>query len=234
MNSPCRSLESPRSRRPGALVAVLLLLFAACQSGPPLSLVDQGEAALSRGAFREADGYFERALAANPADPTALHGRAKVARIQRDPERALRYYGQISKVDRAYFRSATRDDYALALLDAGNDRLRRGKPASALQALRVLQHTKPGQKGAEDALSRALTAQAERLNMLGKRNEALAHYREAIGLTPHLAAPYVGAAEVLLASGQNKEALALLTDARKHNPSDNRVRALMVEAMGLY
>ena len=220
--------------RAGMLVALLMGGLTACHSGPPPTLVEQGEAAMTRGAYREAGGYFEQALAANARDVRAMHGRARVARIERDPESALRYYSKISSVDRAYFESAARDDYAHALLDAGNARLKRGKPGAAVEALRALQRVKPMQKGAVDALSRALTAQGERLNMLGRRDESLAHYREAIRLTPHSASAYVGAAEVLLASGQKQEALALLTDARKYNPTDNRVRALMVEAMGLY
>ncbi len=205
-----------------------------CQSPPPLSLVEQAEAAYTRGAYKQADEIYGRALVEAPGSGRALHGRARVALALRDPESALRLYGELAKLDRRYFASVTRDDYALTLLEAGRARLAAGKLAGSIQALRVLQRVKPQQKGLAGELSRALTTHGEKLAMHGKRDEAMKYFKEAIELTPNSPAPYVGAAEILLASGRKKEALSLLTAGRRYSPSDGRLRALAVEAMGVY
>ena len=220
-----------------AMLPLLLLLSfgpSGCKSPPPASLSEQAEAAYGRGAYGQADQLFRQMSLESPASGPALHGRARVAVALRDPETALRFYGKLSRLDRQYFVATTRDDYALALLAAGRARLASGELAGALQALRVLQRVKPQQRGFADTLSRTLTAQGEKLAMHGKRSEAMKHFREAIELTPQTPAPYVGAAEILLATGRKKEALTLLGAGRRHSPADGRLRALAVEAMGIY
>lgn len=222
--------------RPLGLVALLLVLagLQGCRSGPPPSLVERGEAAYAIGEFRHAELLFGEALSLDSSDLRAIHGQARTVLALHDPEASLRLYAQLARVDRVYFVGVAQEDYPATLYAAAESRLAGGQPGSALKALRMLQKAEPSRRGLADLLGRTLTAQGERFAMHGRREQAMAMFKEAIHQTPQAADPYVGAAEILLASGKQKEALVLLTDARKYNPSDNRVRALTVQAMGLY
>lgn len=224
-----------RARRLALLVAGSAAIVLACQSGPPPTPLQLGEQAFLQKDYRLADERFAAAVTAQPdRKAAALHGRARVALVMRDPESSLRFYSECSKADAQYFRSAARPDYAITLLEVGKLRLSRKKVDAALSALRALQKVEPAQPGLDEALASALTASGRSYALHGHRKQALARFQEAMSLRPHAADAWVGAAEILLASGQKKQALALLTDARRHNPSDERVRALTVQAMGVY
>lgn len=227
-----RSHLRPRGVR-SAFVVVLLLL-GACRSSPPPTLVEQGDAAWATGAYAEADALYARALEIDPASPAALLGRARVAVQMGDPERALGYHGAIANSDRGFWQANARSDYALALFEVGRTRLAADRPDGAVAALRALQMIDPTRPGLADVLARALTARAEQLAMRGDRDAALDLFHEAIAIDSKSVAAYVGAAEILIGSGQKQEAMTLLENARRTDPADNRVRALTMEAMGLY
>ncbi len=212
----------------------LTLWGVACASGPPPTLVEQGDAAFAEGAYRAADALYQQALEAQPRSLEALHGRARVAVVLRRPEDALRAYGQIGRIDRAYLTGRAAPDHARALYEAATSRLDTGEAGKALQAMRVLSKVDAGYPGTPVLLARVLTAYGEWLVMHGRRDEAMRHYKEAMATDPGLAAAYVGAAEILLTAGDRGAALALLTDAQRKSPGDRRIRALTVQAMGLY
>lgn len=235
----CARADGVRAARTTALATVVLGVLGAvagggCQSGPPPSLVEQGDAAYAQGEYRAADALYARALTATPGLPAALHGRARVSVVQRNPEVALRLHGELAKADPGYWRSAARADYALALFEAGKSRLGKGQAAGAVRALRALRKVDSEWPRLDGWLARALTAHAAELSMHGRRKEALALFEEAAQLDPASTPAYVGAAEILIGSGRKKEALELLEVAREIDPGDRRVRALTMEAMGLY
>jgi tetratricopeptide (TPR) repeat protein len=216
------------------VLALIALLPVGCASPPPPSLAEQGDAAFERGAYREADRLYSEAIRVRADDPWALYGSARTALRLHDPERSLGLYARLDRADREFFRDVAGAEYARTLRAAGLARLDAGRTGGAVKAFRALRQVDPNEKGIRDLLSRALTAYGQDLVMHGRREEAMKIYREAIALTPRSAAPYVGAAEILISTGRRKDALALLQGAREHNPTDSRVRALTVEAMGLY
>jgi len=184
---------------------------------------------------READALYVRALAeGDPAPEAALLGRARVALALREPERALRLHAELARAHRAWWQRTARDDYAAALFAAGRARLDARRAGDAVAALRALRSLDPAWPGLDRVLARALSARAAELAMHGRRDDALALYREATEADAGAVAAYVGAAEILIGSGRKQEALALLERARRADPSDGRVRALTMEAMGLY
>jgi tetratricopeptide (TPR) repeat protein len=217
------------------VLALLGALLSACQSGPPPSLVEQGDAALAAGEAQRADALYVRALEEGTAEPArALHGRARVALALRDPERALRVYGDLARADRGYWQRTARVDYGEALFAAGRQRLVDGRAGEAVEALRASRRVDPARAGLGRWLRKALCAHAEALAMHGRRDQALALFREALEVDPGAVGAYVGAAEILIGTGRKQEALALLEVARRADPNDGRVRALTMEAMGLY
>jgi tetratricopeptide (TPR) repeat protein len=226
--------------RPGGVLSrvaiglIGFLMLAACQSSPPPGLVEQGDAAWASGNYAEADALYASALKNDPSSPAALLGRARIAVQLGDPERALGYHGAIANSDRGFWQANAHTDYALTLFEVGRARLAAAHPDGAVAALRALQHIDPERPGLRDLLARALTARAEQLSMRGDRETALALFQEAISIDSRSVAAYVGAAEILIGSGQKQEAMVLLESARRTDPADNRVRALTMEAMGLY
>lgn len=231
--------EAGPSRRPGPLLALAggLLLWAAwgCQSGPPPGLVEQGDVAFAAGDPVSADALYRQAVeAGGAAVAPALLGRARVALAVRDPERALRMHQRLARTDRVYWLSRARDDYASALSAAGRERLRTGRNGGAVEAFRALGAVDPAWPELGRWQARALTRHAATLAMHGRRDEALALYREAVEADPGAVEACVGAAEILIGTGRRDEALAVLEVARRADPADGRVRALTMEAMGLY
>ena len=217
------------------LVAVgLVIAMAGCQSGPPPSLVEQGDAAFARGEYRTADDLYSQALADDASTARALLGRARVAVARGEGEAALRYHARLAKLDREYWRDVARQDYAGALASAGQSRLDANRAEASVEALRALRRVDPDWPNGSRLLGRALTARADELAMHGYRTEALALYQEAAGVDPGSTRAYVGAAEILIGTGRKQEALAILETAREVAPGDSRVRALTMEAMGLY
>jgi len=224
------------SRRLGilaALVLVVLTIGVGCRSGPPPTLVEQGDSAFSQRMYRAADQFYAKALSVDPHSLGALHGRARVATVQRRAEDALGYYRRIHAIDRAYLSSTGKADYAKALYAVTEVRLDANNPAGAVETARALVRLAPEYPGANRILARALTAQGRWFAMHAKRREALAHYEAAIETDPSNASAYVGAAEILLSTGKRGEALALLARARRMRPTDTRIRALSVQAMRL-
>ena len=220
----------------GALTSVGVLLALACQSGAPQTPLDRGHAAFAAGRTREASALYEEAERTQPDRlAEALYGQAKVALVRRRPERALSLHARIAHVDRAYFDEHVRSDYAQTLLHAGRGRLaKKKKVGPAIAALEALRDIDPEYPELEKTLAAAYTAQGEALALRGRRTEALARFEQAMALRPGAADAWVGAAEILIATGRRQEALSLLGDARRHNPSDGRVRALTVQAMDVY
>lgn len=222
----------------GVATDVVLLLclvagLASCRSDPPPGLVEQGDAAWSAGSFSRADDLYSRALVEDPTSRAALLGRARAAVALHDPERALGFHGALARIDRAYWQRQARDDYARALREAARVRLAAGRAEGAVAALRALRRIAPEDTDAREALARALVARAAQLAMQADREAALALYQEAIAIDAREVAAYVGAAEILIGSGRKQEAMTLLELARQTDPTDNRVRALTLEAMGL-
>lgn len=227
-----------RSGRGARLVFALALLLAlapvSCLTASAPTLVEEGEAALSRGDLVSAQALYREAIEREPRNVRAWHGLAQVALAQDDPEFALGFYVEVARLDRVYLIGTARSHYVATLIAAGRARQARGHSDGAVRALKAAHEMEGNIPGLEEELGRALTLRAERLSMLGRRKRALADFQEAIELVPSRAGPYVGAVEILLASGRKDEALELLTAARRHHPADIRVRALTVEAVGLH
>jgi len=169
-----------RARSVLPMLCGALLLSFACQSGPPPTLAERGHAAVELGDFKGADALFVAALEQDPGDVSALHGRARVALNQRDPEAALAFFLGAARHDRSYLARAGRADYLATLHEAALGRLRARRPKAALAALRAIQQMDPHRKGLSPALAEALTGRAEELAMHGQRREAIEGARRSI------------------------------------------------------
>lgn len=230
---PSAAACARRPVRVGAVCFVLLAIgLAGCRSGAPPTLVERADAVLAKGDRLEAARLYREAAVQDPDNVRAWHGRAVVALLDAEPEASLGFYVEIARRDREYLQSHARLDYSATLIAAGHERLARGRSDGAVRALKAAREITPGVPGLDQDLGRALTARGERLSMLGHSKRALADFNQAIVLTPGRAEPYVGAAQILLAHGRKDAALKLLAVARRHHPSDLRVRALTIEAVG--
>jgi tetratricopeptide (TPR) repeat protein len=230
-----RERERGHGRRLLSTVALLLVWAClSCSSGPAPTLVERGDAALAEGDLVAAEGFYRAACEHDSDDIRAWHGRAKVALADDEPETSLRYYVEVARVDRLYLTNVARFDYTMTLMAAGRERLAAGRSDGAVRALKAARRVTGKVPGLDEDLGRALTLRGERLVVLGHQQRALADFREAIEYAPGEATPYVGAAQILLASGRKDEAMALLADARRKHPDDTRVRALTMEAVGLH
>lgn len=233
-----RAASGARCVASGARCVAALLLCAglvACQSGPPPTPLERADAAFAAGRLDDALSLYDEAARTQPdRRAEALHGAARVYTVRRRPEQTLALYAEVARADRDYFVARARADYARALLQAGEKRRASRRFEAAIEALQALQRIDAGYPGLAKALAAALTEHGEALAVEGRRTEALARFEEAMAVRPQAADAWVGAAEILIATGRSKEALQLLGDARRYNPSDGRVRALTVQAMGVY
>ncbi len=218
-----------------AALATAIAFAVGCQTGPPPTPIDRAHTAFDAGDLEAAFALYEEAARTQPQRRAeALHGAARVRTLRRDPERALALYRAVAKADGDYFTAAARGDYAQTLLLAGQMRLEADELAASIDALEALHRIDPDYPGLSKALAQAWTAHGEQLSMHGRRTEAMARFEGAMALRPQAAEAWIGAAEILIATGRKKEALALLSNASRYNPSDGRVRALTVQAMGVY
>jgi len=220
------------------LLPLLVLLIAAllspgCASGPPPTLVEQGEAALAVGDWRSAKTHFAAALRGDQRDGRAWLGQARAQLAGRDPEGALRSLTSLSRVDRALFVGEARATYAEGLAEATRHRLDREQSEAALIAVRALAKLEPNRRDLRPLLGRALVGEATRKRWRGEREAALALYREACQVVPDNLEAWVGAAEILIEFKQGKEAMRLLEIARRAHPTAGQIRTLTIQALSL-
>ena len=213
----------------GLLLAVTLVQ--GCASGPPPTPTELGLSALEGGDWRAAKTHFATALEADASDGVAWHGQARAQLAGRDPEAALASLGRLSKVEPARFRDAALPTYRDALEGAARHRLDRDQSEAALQAVRALAKLEPARRGLPRLLGQALLAEANRLRLRGRRDEAFALFKEACHVTPGTLEVWVGAAEILLEKRQGKKAIRLLEQARKQHPTAGSIRTLTLQAM---
>jgi tetratricopeptide (TPR) repeat protein len=224
---------TPKRFLPVLVLLFATLLFHGCASGPPLTPVEKGEAALASGDWRLAKTHFAEALRADARSGRAWLGQARAQGVGRDPEGALRSLSSLSKVDRDLFVGAGRSTYADALEAATRHRLDREQSEAAVVAVRALAKFEPDRRGLNPLLGRALVEEAARRRWLGDRENALALYREACEVTPYTLEAWLGAAEILIEFNRGKQAMRLLEVARKAHPTAGQIRTLTIQALSI-
>jgi tetratricopeptide (TPR) repeat protein len=206
----------------------LLLLVLACAgaatSGPDL---ERGEAALAIGAADDAADAFRSALAIDPHSTRALHGLVRSYIARGDGESALATLAELAAQDPGYARSYTAADHRIALEQAAAARLWRGDPSGALELLDQLEPLDPKRSGLRDLRARALIAEAGRLQVAGRREEAEAFYSRATGEAPGRSDAVAALAEQLHAYGYTDTAITVLSDELLREPDDPRLAELM-------
>lgn len=215
------------------VLCLAMLLGAGCVGGPPPTPVERGEAALASGDWRSAKSYFAEALQADSRLGRAWLGQSRALLAGRDPEGTLQSLSRLSEVDRAMFVRDARSIYAEGLDAAARRRLLRQQNEAALGAVRALAKLEPARRGLDRLLGRALIGEAARQRWRGDPKTALELYREACKVVPNSLDAWLGAAEILLESGQGKEAIRLLETARKTHPTASQIRILTIQALGL-
>jgi tetratricopeptide (TPR) repeat protein len=217
-----------------ALVLCLAALLSnACATGPPLTPVESGEAALASGDWRSAKKHFAEALRAEAGFGRAWLGQARAQLAGRDPEGALRSLSSLSRVDRCVFDGAGQATKAEGVEAAARLRLRRDQSEAALIAVRAWVELEPDRRGLDPLLGRALIAEAARRRWQGDPTAALTLYREACQVVPSTLDPWLGAAEILIEQNHGKAAMQLLEIARRSHPTAGQIRTLTIQALSL-
>jgi tetratricopeptide (TPR) repeat protein len=229
-----------RERRPGrgriasagaALGALLAALGAGCAGLDRSSVhLERGEDALARREFQDAHDHFRYALDARRNHPRALLGLARACTALGQSERALDLFFALEQVDPASLRAGARADYAQALLQAAEVRLRRGDPVEALRYLRHAEALDPDHPGLAEALPRARIAASGRLRVAGRAQEARALFGGAAGAEP-APAEAAALAQALLAQRELDRAISVLSDALSQSPAEPRLQTLLEQAL---
>ena len=213
-------------------IAVGALLALACTNPPPLSQTQLGEWALDNdGDWRQARIHFALALREDPRSARALHGQARAHLAARDPEAALASLGKIVKYDPAYFKTTAQKTYGNALEGVTVRRVAGNKTKSGLVSARALYKLDPNRSGVKRLLGQALLAEADHRRLRGDRKTAYVLFEEACGVVPQEIAGWVGAAEILIEYGKNKDAVRLLKAARRFHPTSGQIRTLSIQAI---
>lgn len=159
--------------------------------------------------LKDADGLLARALEISPRFPAALQLRGVVARLGGDDGRA-------AQLLEAALRLEPGDRVAQALLD--EIRGVGAKRAASLDAARAAVNANPQDAAARAALGAALIA-------VGKVDEALPEWENAVRLAPESAEFLRGCAEALALNFRNDEAIALLRKALTLDEGDWQLHA---------
>jgi len=206
----------------------LLLLLVGCASVPSTAPdIERAEAALAAGAADDAADAFQSALAVDPGSLRALHGLARSYIAQGDGDSALATLSELAALDDRYFRDRAAADHRIALEQAAAARLWRGDPAGALELLDQLGPGVRERPGLRDLQQRARVAEAGRLQVLGRRQEAWALYCRPPGAAPGGACSIAGLASQLHEYGYTDTAITVLSDELRRRPGDRRLRELM-------
>jgi len=213
-------------RRAGQSLCFLLVL--GCVSAATIAPdLERGEAALASGEAEDAADAFRSALAVDPASSRALHGLARSEIARGDGESALATLTELEALDAGYFRSRAAEDQRIALEQAAAARLWRGDPAGALGLLDQLAPIEPARTGLFALRARALIAEAGRLQVVGRRDEAYALYCRATGEAPSRSEVVAALAERLHDYGYTDIAITVLSDELRRKPGDSRLVGLM-------
>jgi tetratricopeptide (TPR) repeat protein len=187
---------------------VALARVAAAAAVPPLPDLAGAE---PRVAAKIAD--LHRALEQKPGDGEAWGRYGMTLDAHRYAQAAAAAYQRATELDPRDFRWW----YFLGALQET------AAPAEAARSLEAALRLDSAYAPAHIRLARTLEA-------LARRDEALAHYREAIRLAPDDPMGYLGAGRITLATGDTRGAIALLEQARQHGPRIQAVIATLARA----
>ncbi len=216
-----------------ALLVLFVALVEGCASGPPPTSTELAEQALLRGDWKTAQLQFEIALHADPRSGRAWLGAARAHLAGHDAEQALSSLGMLARFDPERFNGEAKPTYADALEGVTRLRLARNQTPSALVAVRALAELDPERRGLIRLLGDAILAEADRRRLRGDRQSAFALFQEASRVVPQRLKGWIGAAEMLLESGQGKGAVRLLESARQYHPTSGEIRTLTIQALGV-
>lgn len=215
-----------------AAVLVLAWLAAGCAGPPPHAIeTERGDVALRLGELEDAADAYSRALVYRSEDPAALLGLARCRLAQGEPEAALDLLARLHASDAAYFADQAASDYRTALYEAARQSLRRGDPSRALARIRSLQRIDPGHPGLAALQAEALLAEGARLELAGRREEAEAAFRKALGSRASGPGAALAQAQALLEAGRIDAAISILSDALLRHPGEPRLEWLMDRAL---
>ena len=208
--------------------SLCLLLALGCASAVTIAPdLERGDAALASGAADDAADAFRSALAVDPRSVRALHGLARSEIARGDGESALGTLSELAATDAGYFHSRAAEDQRIALEQAAAARLWRGDPAGALGLLDQLAPIEPSRPGLFDLWARALIAEAGRLQVAGRREEANGLYCRATGEAPGRADAVAALAGKLHDYGYTDTAITVLSDELRRKPGDPLLAGLM-------
>ncbi len=199
------------------------------------TLVVAGEVKLSMGGVREARGYFDEALAQEPANVAATLGVARVLSVERKHEEARKTFERAARLDldapealelaadTASDDPALRAQYLLKAADRRADRLDTDiAQAHLAEAVQLEPSTEPG----------AARAAAELHVVEGDYDEALVQYGRAREVGRESASLLVDEARTQRAAGMTLEAASTLeTVITDHDPQHDEA---LLELGGLY
>jgi predicted Zn-dependent protease len=191
--------------------------------------LESGGAALEQGQPEDAADAYRAALDLRPDSAPALLGLARTHLALGEGEQALAVLARLEREHPGFQAERAGAELRRALFAAAEERLRRGDSAGALRVLGRLAELEPGYPGREALEREALLAEAGRLRVAGRLEEAQALLRELRSGTQQ--DPDLALAAALLEGGRVDTAISILSDALTRRPGDARLRALMARAL---
>jgi thioredoxin-like negative regulator of GroEL len=211
-----------------ALLLVAALVAGGCAGSAGYRQdLERGEVALGSGDPDDAEDAFRRALVYRPEDPAALHGLVRCHVVRGEGESALAVLARLERSDPRYFREHAAGDQRFALYQAAKHSLWGGDSSRALARLHQLEQLDPHYGGLSEIQAEARLAEAGRLYVAGRSEEAQAVAREALGTSSDGPDAALELAQALLESGRLDMAISVLSDALVRYPRDARLRVLM-------
>jgi tetratricopeptide (TPR) repeat protein len=171
----------------------------------PKALVNWANALKDRNDLRGAADLYERAHAANPADPAILKNLARLGDLalhRREHEQALQLYGRVAKLGSAD-----------GLAGLGTVALEAGDPAKAIEHFRAALAIEPRHSAAHYNFGVAL-------DDLQRFDEALEHFERAAAIDPRNAGAWVRWGEALRRRGDAKGAAERFARALEMDPAN--------------
>ncbi len=231
-------LRLPGTRGGALVLGAIAACGLACTRPPADTLalaverhVNRGDIALARREPALAERAYRSALAASPDHASALLGLARALAAQEELDQALERYGDLAQQQPQVFEAVHDGEFCPLLLGSAEARLARGESRGAVELAERSKAESCDGPASDSVLARALLAEADRARLADRPLAASDLYQAAVELDPSRVEGFLEAGALLLEQGHRREALELLSAALLRHPADQRLHALMVEAL---